>query len=86
MKTVSREISSWILRGVYIVFGMLLLWQRPAVAQQYNGKELVEAELISDVSAIEPGQKFRLGVLYKIEPGWHRGADSGENRSAGFAG
>ena len=71
MKTVSREISSWILRGVYIVFGMLLLWQRPAVAQQYNGKELVKAELISDVSAIEPGQKFRLGVLYKIEPGWH---------------
>jgi len=59
------------LRGVYIVFGMLLLWQRPAVAQQYNGKELVKAELISDVSAIEPGQKFRLGVLYKIEPGWH---------------
>jgi thiol:disulfide interchange protein/DsbC/DsbD-like thiol-disulfide interchange protein len=71
MKTVSREISSWILRGVYIVFGMLLLWQRPAVAQQYNGKELVKAELISDVSAIEPGKKFRLGVLYKIEPGWH---------------
>jgi thiol:disulfide interchange protein/DsbC/DsbD-like thiol-disulfide interchange protein len=71
MKTVSREISSWILRGVYIVFGMLLLWQRPAVAQQYNGKELVKAELISDVSAIEPGQKFRLGILYKIEPGWH---------------
>jgi thiol:disulfide interchange protein/DsbC/DsbD-like thiol-disulfide interchange protein len=71
MKTVSREISSWILRGVCIVFGMLLLWQRPAVAQQYNGKELVKAELISDVSAIEPGKKFRLGVLYKIEPGWH---------------
>ena len=70
MKTVSREIS-WILRGVYIVFGMLLLCQRSAVAQQYNGKELVKAELISDVSAIEPGQKFRLGVLYKIEPGWH---------------
>ena len=71
MKTVSREISSWILRGVYIMFCMLLLWQRPAVAQLYQGKELVKAALISDVTAIKPGQKFRLGVLYKIEPGWH---------------
>jgi len=71
MKTVSKEISSWISRGVYIVFGMLLLGQRPAVAQLYNGKELVKAVLISDVSAIQPGQKFRLGVLYNITPGWH---------------
>ena len=71
MKSVSREISSWILRGVYIMFCMLLLWQRPAVAQLYQGKELGKAALISDVSAIKPGQKFRLGVLYKIEPGWH---------------
>ena len=55
MKSVSREISSWILRGVYIMFGMLLLWQRPAVAQLYQGKELVKAALISDVSAIKPG-------------------------------
>jgi thiol:disulfide interchange protein len=42
-----------------------------AQAQQYNGKELVRASLISDVSAIQPGQKFRVGVLYRIEPGWH---------------
>src|SRR5262249_16019545 len=71
MKCVSRGISWWILRGVYIVFGTLLFCQRPAVAQLYKGKELVKAALISDVSAIEPGQKFRLGVLYNIEPGWH---------------
>jgi thiol:disulfide interchange protein DsbD len=71
MKTVSRDLSSWILRGVYITFSIVLFCQRSAVAQKYNGKELVKAELISDVSAIKPGQKFRLGVLYNIEPGWH---------------
>jgi thiol:disulfide interchange protein len=40
-------------------------------AQQYNGKELVRATLLADVKAIEPGQKFRIGVLYRIEPSWH---------------
>jgi len=40
-------------------------------AQQYNGKELVRATLLADVKAIEPGQKFRVGVLYRIEPSWH---------------
>jgi DsbC/DsbD-like thiol-disulfide interchange protein len=43
----------------------------PARAQLYNGKELVRPSLISDVSSIEPGQKFRIGILYRIEPGWH---------------
>ena len=42
-----------------------------AHAQMYNGKELVRPSLIADVSAIQPGQKFRIGILYKIEPGWH---------------
>jgi thiol:disulfide interchange protein len=42
-----------------------------AQAQQYNGKELVRVSLISDVRAIQAGQKFRVGVLYQIEPGWH---------------
>ena len=43
----------------------------PVQAQLYNGKELVKASLVSDVTAIQPGQKFRVGVLYQIEPGWH---------------
>jgi thiol:disulfide interchange protein len=71
MKTASREISLRLLQSVCIVFGVLLFCQRPSVAQQYNGKELVKAMLISDVSAIQAGQKFRVGVLYNIEPGWH---------------
>src|SRR6516164_5542901 len=43
----------------------------PADAQMKDGKELVKASLLTDVDTIKPGQKFRLGVLYKIEPGWH---------------
>jgi hypothetical protein len=26
---------------------------------------------VSDVNSIQPGQKFRIGVLYRIDPGWH---------------
>jgi thiol:disulfide interchange protein DsbD len=51
--------------------GLALGFAEPAGAQLYNGKELVTPSLISDVAAIQPGQKFRVGVLYRIEPGWH---------------
>lgn len=33
--------------------------------------DLVKAELLADVSAIQPGKPFTLGVMMKIEPGWH---------------
>ncbi len=33
--------------------------------------DLVKAELLADVSAIQPGKPFNLGVMMKIEPGWH---------------
>ncbi len=58
---------------LWIGFLVLLTFEVPqsAQAQQYNGKELVRASLISDVRSIQPGQKFRVGVLYQIEPGWH---------------
>jgi thiol:disulfide interchange protein/DsbC/DsbD-like thiol-disulfide interchange protein len=43
----------------------------PLWAQMKDGQELVKASLISDVKSIQPGQKFRLGVLYRMAPGWH---------------
>jgi thiol:disulfide interchange protein len=52
-------------------FGFAVGFSEPAQAQLYNGKELVTASLLSDVTAIQPDQKFRVGVLYRIEPGWH---------------
>ena len=64
-----RELLSRTLVG--LIAGVTFLWAALAAAQQYNGKELVKATLVADVSSIQPGQRFRLGVLYRIEPGWH---------------
>ena len=68
-----RKVLYRTLQFVGLVVGVALMCGEPATstAQQYNGKELVKATLIADVSSIQPGQKFRLGVLYRIEPGWH---------------
>jgi thiol:disulfide interchange protein len=40
-------------------------------AQVVDGRQLVKAQLVADTQHIEPGQKFRLGVLYTIVPKWH---------------
>src|SRR5260370_11108236 len=64
-----RELLSRTLVG--LIAGVTFLCGAPAPAQQYNGKELVKATLIADVSSIQPGQRFQLGVVYGIEPGWH---------------
>lgn len=32
---------------------------------------LVSAALIADTTAVKPGQPFRVGVLFKMQPGWH---------------
>ncbi|HAK56033.1 MAG TPA: hypothetical protein DCP38_11215 [Acidobacteria bacterium] len=31
----------------------------------------VRAELISDIAIVQPGDAFRIGVLFTLEPGWH---------------
>jgi thiol:disulfide interchange protein/DsbC/DsbD-like thiol-disulfide interchange protein len=62
-------VRTWRPIGWFVV--LLAAWGGSVQAQQYNGKELVKASLISDVTSIQPGQKFRVGVLYRIEPGWH---------------
>ena len=43
----------------------------PCWAQIRDGRQLVKAELVADVQKVEPGQKFRIGVLYTIQPNWH---------------
>ncbi len=43
----------------------------PGQAQVVDGHQLVKAQLIADTQHIQPGQKFRLGVLYAIYPNWH---------------
>lgn len=34
-------------------------------------KELVKAESLASVSAVKPGESFKIGVRFKIEPQWH---------------
>src|SRR5438874_10244299 len=36
-----------------------------------GGDELVKAQLVANTTAIQPGQPFELGVLFRIAPGWH---------------
>ena len=42
-----------------------------AAADGLPGKHPVTSRLLADVSAVEPGESFRLGVELKMESGWH---------------
>jgi thiol:disulfide interchange protein DsbD len=64
-----RQLLGW--SFVCLFTGFTLPSAEPARAQQQDGKVLVTGSLISDVNSIQPGQKFRIGVLYRIEAGWH---------------
>jgi DsbC/DsbD-like thiol-disulfide interchange protein len=65
------ELSRWSPRFVCLFAVIGLLSADSVGAQEQDGKLLVAASLISDINSIQPGQKFRIGVLYRIEPGWH---------------
>ena len=59
-----------------------------AEAQLYQGRKLVEANLVADTSTIVPGKPFRIGLHLKIAPGWHvywkNPGDSGIATEAGW--
>ena len=42
-----------------------------ARAQIYQGRELVQAKLLADVSAVVPGKPFTAGLLLHMVPNWH---------------
>src|SRR3984893_13193534 len=70
-KLFAGELLVRVLQCAIGLIGFAVGCGEPAQAQVYNGKKFVKASLISDVTAIQPGQKFRVGVLYRIEPSWH---------------
>jgi DsbC/DsbD-like thiol-disulfide interchange protein len=43
----------------------------PAALIAGRGDELVHAQLLADVLDVAPGAGFHVGVLLKIDPGWH---------------
>jgi thiol:disulfide interchange protein len=41
------------------------------LAQEYQGKQLVKAELLADTNAAVPGKPFTVGLLLRMAPAWH---------------
>jgi thiol:disulfide interchange protein DsbD len=57
---------------VYSLLGWLTFAVTPqGLAQTYQGKELVRANLLPDTTAIVPGKSFTVGLLLRMAPGWH---------------
>lgn len=60
----------------------IAITQTHANAQENAGEPKVQAELVSSVEAIVPGQPFEIGLRQSIEPNWHtywkNPGDSGE--------
>ena len=42
-----------------------------AVAQLYQGRQLVQADVVANVNAVVPGEPFLVGVRLRTAPGWH---------------
>ena len=58
--------------SVYSLLCWLLVAVAPhGLAQNYQGKQLVRAELLADTTAIVAGKPFTLGLLLRMAPGWH---------------
>lgn len=58
--------------SVYSLLFCLLIAVVPhGVAQTYQGKEVVKAELLADTTAIVAGKPFTVGLLLRMAPGWH---------------
>ena len=51
--------------------GILLVLFSGSLLGAQSKSNLVKAELVADVSAIKPGETFKVGVLLTIAPGWH---------------
>jgi thiol:disulfide interchange protein DsbD len=58
--------------SVYSLLCWLLVAVAPhGLAQNYQGKQLVRAELLADTNAIVAGKPFTVGLLLRMAPGWH---------------
>src|SRR5437773_2449037 len=58
--------------SVYSLLCWLLVAVAPhGLAQNYQGKQLVRAELLADTTAVVPGKSFTVGLLLRMAPDWH---------------
>jgi len=57
--------------ATYFVALSILALASQSLAQVYQGKEVVKAELMADTNVIVPGKSFTVGLLLRMAPGWH---------------
>lgn len=60
----------WCRHWIGLVAGVGLLL-RVAMPCEAAGRDLVKARLVADATAVQPGESFRLGVLFEMREGWH---------------
>src|SRR2546423_1485167 len=59
------------IRRSVLFLWLLALIAMTAQGQMYQGRQLVEADALANVSAIVPGEPFLAGVRLKMQPHWH---------------
>src|SRR5437016_151983 len=65
MRVPSRFTACWMLCWSIIAFAP------HGLGQEYQGKQLVKAELLADTNAVVPGKPFTVGLLLRMAPAWH---------------
>ena len=65
MRVPSRFTACWMLCWSIIAFAP------HGLGQEYQGKQLVRAELLADTNAVVPGKPFTVGLLLQMAPAWH---------------
>lgn len=65
MRVPSRFAACWMLCWSIIAFAPHVL------GQEYQGKQLVKAELLADTNTVVPGKPFTVGLLLRMAPAWH---------------
>jgi thiol:disulfide interchange protein DsbD len=64
--------KAWLpLRTALIAMALVVGPLRFGSGQTYEGKELVHADLLADVTAIVPGKPFTAGLRLHMAPNWH---------------
>jgi len=54
-----------------LLFAAVLVAAPTTRGQKFGGRQLVDATLLADTTAIVPGQPFAAGLFLKMAPGWH---------------
>lgn len=78
------RLPKWCLGAVSLV---ALGWCATGASAQ-RAADLVKPQLLADVSAVQPGKPFRVGILLRITPHWHvywkNPGDAGQAVTAAF--